>query len=120
MRRGEQHAVRAWLEKAASGFAGVGRDACRVARVQVEHLHLVKRIALLALALKNQFAAIRRKITFPAASPLEDELPLIRDRFARNFGRCSNGMASIMTSGCSIDSFVHAGTRPRTIPATQR
>ena len=72
VRGGEDHAIRARLEKAARGFACAGRDACRFARVQVEQVHLVKRISFLALALKNQFAAVRRKITFPTPSAFED------------------------------------------------
>ncbi len=71
--------IRAGLEKAASGFAGAGRDAHCVASLQIEHVHLVKRITFLALALKNQFAAVWRKISFPAAPPLEDQLARIRD-----------------------------------------
>ena len=42
------------------------------ARVQIEDVHLVKRIVFLALALKNQFAAIMRKITFPTPPAFED------------------------------------------------
>ena len=72
VRGGEDHAICARLEKAARRFACAGRDARRFARVQVEHVHLVKRIAFFALALKNQFAAIRRKITFPTPPAFED------------------------------------------------
>jgi hypothetical protein len=67
------------LKKAARGFACAGRDACRFACIQVEHVYLVKGIPFLALALKNQFAAVRRKITFPAAAAFEDELACVRD-----------------------------------------
>jgi hypothetical protein len=56
--RGEDHMVGARLEKTAGGFARAGRYARRVAGVQVEHIHLVKGISFLALALKNQFRAI--------------------------------------------------------------
>jgi len=39
------------------------------------------------------------------------------DRFARNLWSCSGDTAWITTSGCSIDSFVPAGTRLCTDPA---
>jgi hypothetical protein len=72
VRGGEDHAICARLEKAARRFAGAGRGARGFTRVQVEHVHLVKRISPFALALKNQLAAIRRKIAFPTPSPFED------------------------------------------------
>jgi hypothetical protein len=60
------------LKKAARRFACAGRDARRFACIQIEHKYLIKGIPLFALALKNQFAAVRRKITFAAPPAFED------------------------------------------------
>jgi hypothetical protein len=42
---------------------------------------------------------------------------IARDHFVKNFGGCFSDTASITTNGCSIDSFVPAGTRLCTDPA---
>src|ERR1051326_3559014 len=85
-----------------------------VSRGQVEDVNLIKWVCRFALALEDQFPAIRRKVAFPAAIAFVGELPnvskelgftgrLERTRCHRGASRENGSRAEQQEANCSID-----------------
>ncbi len=86
MRGSEEHFIFPRPEERAGRLSHSGRNAASVSRGEIQRVDLVERIVRFALALKDERLAIGREITFPAAPPLEDELPGVGEEPRLVFG----------------------------------
>src|SRR5918993_3925297 len=67
----EEDVARGWIDERTGGLADTRRDTGRIPGLHVHEVNLVKRIAGLALALKDELAAVGRPVAFASATAFD-------------------------------------------------